>query len=332
MITLFSKCGANCAQCPSYKNNLITEEDRQNCSQGWHTYHRFRLKPEKLIACDGCQPIGKNGNGTRYISCIVRRCALHNEVETCAHCAAYPCEVLTSRVLGNEWVNDLVERVGEIPEDDYNVYVEPYLAIPHLDAIRSSLDPGSIMAIQPISIKPRLAAYPPALESTQGYESIYQLLQNLNIPFTGLSYAQAEKQKEKRSHILKILYSFGLFGELDENMNALLLDHKIYLAQKIHSNYDRVCSYFNFLEGHGVHCEVIPLNEDRWLTPTRALRRQGVRETAPPWVMKMSCDESIGGVETLRTLRNYASVLDEAYGRTAYRRFARADLSVMLRS
>jgi hypothetical protein len=199
-----------------------------------------------------------------------------------------------------------------------------------LEAIRSSLDPGGIVEIKTISTKPRLAAYPPELETAADPKSVYQLIQNVNAPIRGLSYAQAETQKETRLHILKILWCFGLFGELDENMDALLLDHKVYLAQKIHSNYDRVRSYFGTLDGWGVNCEVIPLKEDGWLTPTRALRRQGIRESTPPWVMKMSFDESIGGAQTLSALQTYTAALVDAFGKTAYRRFARADLTVLL--
>jgi hypothetical protein len=330
MDRMYSKCGTYCSQCPSYKDNLLTDEDRRKCSQGWYTYHGFRLKPEKLIPCDGCQPVGENGNGTRYINCIIRRCALHNEIETCAHCSDYPCEVLTSRVLGEEWLADLVKRLGEIPDEDIEVFVEPYVVMPHLDAIRSSLDPGDIIKIKPCSINPRLAAYPPELESAAGFESVYQLLKDINAPITGLSYALAETQKERHSHILKLLWTFGLFGEFDGNTNVILLDHKIYLAQKIHSGYDRVCGYFDILDAYGVHCEVIPLVGDRWLTQKRALRRQGIRETAPPWVMKMYASERIGGIETLKSLQAYTTALDDAFGKSAYRRFARADMAVMV--
>ena len=328
MVAIFSKCGNNCTLCPSYKDNLLTDADRGNCSQGWYTYHGFHLSPGKLIACDGCQPVG--GNGTRYINCLLRRCALHNAVETCAHCAAYPCETLISRVLGEEWAADLLDRLGEIPGDDYLVYIEPYLSLPHLESIRESLDPGEIVNIIPVSLKPRLAAYPQELVSAKALQAVYELIQEMNTPCIGLSYAQAEVQKGMRSHLLKILWCFGGFGEFEEEGNALLLDHKIYLAQKIHSSHDRVQGYFETLGGYGVHCKVIPINEDRWLTPTGALRRQGARDPSPPWVMKMSFDDRIGGGETLSALQAYSTALMDAYGKTAYRRFVRADFSVML--
>ena len=199
---LYSKCGTNCTQCPSYKDNLLTDDDRHHCTQGWYTYHGFRLKPEKLIPCDGCQPIGENGDGTRYISCIIRRCALHNEIETCAHCSAYPCEVLIGRVLGDEWLDGLRKKMGEIPEDDFRIFVEPYLVMPNLEKIRNTLTPGEIMEFKAITIKPRLVAIPQELESIPGLQAVYRLLEEMNAPLCGLTFAQAERQKEKHTHLL----------------------------------------------------------------------------------------------------------------------------------
>jgi hypothetical protein len=110
------------------------------------------------------------------------------------------------------------------------------------------------------------------------------------------------------------------------------LDHKAYLAQKIHSSYDRILDYFETLAGFGVHCQVTPLREENWLTPTtRSLRRQGARETSPPWVMEMIIDERIGGVKILNALQRYASDLDKAFGKAAYRRFGRADMQILIR-
>jgi hypothetical protein len=239
--------------------------------------------------------------------------------------------VLTSRVLGEEWLDRLFGKLGKILEDDYKVYVEPYLVMPILDGVRARLDPDNIKEINEIVIKPQLTAYPVGLESGTGYGTLYQLLQNLNTPVAGISYAQAETQKERRMHILKILWTFGLYGKFNNERNCLLLDHKTYLAQKIHSNYDRVQNYFETLAGLGVHCEVIPLKEGNWLTPKRALRKQGVHEASPPWVMKMTIDEGIGGVTVIEALRQYASDLNETFGRTAYRRFGRADMRIMRR-
>jgi hypothetical protein len=224
----------------------------------------------------------------------------------------------------------LIERLGEIPEGDYTVYVEPYMGIPHLDAVRAALDPGDIKKLKEITITPRLAAFPAGLESAPGFENLYSLLKIVNSHVDGLSYAQAETQKEKRTHILKILWAFGSFGKFNNERTHLLLDHKIYHAQKIQCYYDRVSGYFETLAYLGVQCEVIPLTENNWLTPTGALRSQGIRETSPPWMMRMSMDESAGGVTVMVALQKLAIALDEEFGKTAFRRFGRAEMQIML--
>ena len=174
----------------------------------------------------------------------------------------------------------LIERLGEIPEGDYRVFVEPYLVMPHLEEIRATLGPGEIKELKAIVIKPRPAAFPAGLESAPGFENLYRLLKGVDSPVDGLSYAQAETQKERRTHIFKILWAFGLYGAFNSERDDLQLDHKIFLTQKIHSSYDRVLSYFETLANLGVHCEVVPLRDKNWLTPTRALRRQGARESS----------------------------------------------------
>jgi hypothetical protein len=330
MKTIYSKCGTICTQCPSYVDNLVTSEDRERCSDGWYTYHGFKFSPEKLVVCDGCQPVVEDGDGRRYISCIIRRCARHNGVETCAHCADYPCDTLTSRVLGNTWVVELEERLGEIPQEDFDLFVEPYLGLVHLEAIRSDLHPCDITPIKPISIKPSTAAYPPALDSDEGVSAIYQLVQRLNTTQSGLTYVQAERHKEVRAYFLKLLWAFGLHGEFRGDGSCLVLDHQDYLAQKIEGHFDRVKKHFEALAEHGVDCEIVPLIEETMLTPTGYLRRQRSRDPGPPWEVKLTFLEDTGGNEVLAALQTYAKALHEAYGKTAYRRFARADMGVLV--
>ena len=42
---LYAKCGNHWSQCPSFRENLVTDEDRQWCSDGWLKYHGFRYSP-----------------------------------------------------------------------------------------------------------------------------------------------------------------------------------------------------------------------------------------------------------------------------------------------
>lgn len=328
MKDLFSKCGCNCGRCPSYKENLQTGEDRQRCSDGWRKYLGFRLSPDKLRLCDGCQT-PDDENPVRYQSCYVRKCALKNSVATCAHCSGYPCEDVPKVSLSADARARTAARLGTpIPEEDYLTFIEPYEGLKHLDEIRASLAPEDIVEMTRVSVRPRIIDFPDDLSFSKAeppaFEALHRLLAAVEA-VDGVSYARQAVLKKRRRHLLKILWAFGLFGELEEEGGShLVIDSETYLAQKIQSNYSRVKDYFKALEGYGVHCEHVPLTEKGWLTPTEALRKEG-------WFIKVSFDEDAGGVPALKALQSYTARLDEKYGKGAFRRFSKADMRVLRR-
>jgi hypothetical protein len=325
MKDLFSKCGCNCGRCPSYKKNLQTDEDRQRCSDGWHRYLGFRLSPGKLRSCDGCQA-PDDENPVRYQNCYVRRCAIGNGVETCAQCSGYPCEDVPRVSLAADARERTAARLGTpIPEEDYLAFIEPYEGIKHLDEIRASLGPEDIVEMTKVSVKPRITGFPDDLpfpkEETSAFEALHRLLAAVE-SVDGVSYARQAALKKRRRHLLKLLWAFGLFGELEEEGGShLVMDSETYLSQRIHSSYSKVKDYFKALEGYGVHCEHVPLAEEGWLTPTGALRKSG-------WCMKMSFDDAAGGVSALNALQSYAARLGEEYGQRAFGYFSKADMRV----
>jgi hypothetical protein len=328
MKDLFAKCGCNCGRCPSYKGNLQTDEDRQRCSDGWHKYLGFRLSPGKLRLCDGCQA-PDDENPVRYQSCSVRKCAVGNGVETCAHCSGYPCEdVKNLHEIQRAGAKErIAARLGApIPEEDYLAFIEPYEGLKHLDEIRTSLGPEDIVEMTKVSVKPSIVDFPEDLpfskEETSAFEAVHRLLAAVEST-EGVSYARQAALKKRRQHLLKMLWAFGRFGELkEEGGSHLVIDSQTYLAQGIHSGYSRLKGYCKTLEGYGVHCEHVPLEEEGWLTPTGALRKEG-------WCMKMSFDDNAGGVSALKALQSYTARLDEKYGGRAFRSFSKGDMRVL---
>jgi hypothetical protein len=325
MKDLFSKCGFRCGHCPSYKENLQTGEDRQRCSDGWEKYHNFRFSPEKLRRCDGCQ-VPDDENPVLYISCIIRRCAIKNGVETCAHCSAYPCEVLIKRTPGPDWQEKIVARLKTLtPEKDYSVFVEPYEGIKHLDEIRASLSPEDITEMSRVSARPKIVDFPESFSTEEiPYKSLHELIGIVETK-SNVSFAQKEVLKKRREHLMKILWAFGLNGEFKDS--SLVIDSTTYITQKIHSNYEVLKDYFNTFKEYGVHCELIPLKEEKygkkgWLTPTGALRKTG-------WFMRMSFDDGAGGVPALKALQSYAAHLDKKYGTKAFTYFSKADMHIL---
>ncbi len=328
MKDLFSKCGCNCGRCPSYKKNLQTDEDRQRCSDGWHKYLGFRLSPDKLRPCDGCQA-PDDENPVRYQSCYVRKCAVRNGVETCAHCSGYPCEdVKNLHEIQRAGARDrIATRLGtRIPEEDYLAFIEPYEGIKHLDEIRASLGSEDIVEMAKVSAKPRIIDFPNDLpfskEEFSAFEALHRLLATVGCA-EDVSYARQAALGKRRRHLLKILWAFGLFGEPKEKGGShLVVDSETYSAQKIHSSYSRVKDYFKALEEYGVHCEHVPLMEEGWLTPKGALRKEG-------WFMKMSLDDDAGGLSALKALQSYTARLNEEYDGRAFGYFSKADMRVL---
>ena len=323
MKDMIAPCGTNCSRCPSYKENLLTDEDRQRCSDGWSKYLGFSLSPGKLLLCDGCQT-PDDENPVRYINCNKRKCALFNGVETCAHCSAYPCQVFGSSDPGVTREQAEARVGGAISEEAYLTFVEPYESIRHLEELRASLDQGDIVEMKPVSFEPRVADFVSDLsvQEKAAYESLHGLISRVGAA-DGISYAWREVLKKQRRHLLKILWAFGCSGELEEEGGPhLVLDSEAYLAHKIHSNYLVLKDYCKALGEYGVRCEHVPLEAEGWLTPTVALRKGG-------WYMRMSFDDDAGGVPALNALRTYAARLDEAFGKNAFRRFSRADMQVL---
>jgi hypothetical protein len=317
---LYAKCGNVCSRCPSFKANLQTTEDRIQCSAGWEKYLGFRLKPTTLRACDGCQyPDSKKP--TRYINCRTRKCAVFNGVLTCAHCSAYPCKYLPHMESASR--EKIEAHLGErIPDEDYLTFIEPYEWRKHLESIRASLAPEEIKEIKRVSYIPKTTPFPANLPERQAssFRNLHRLMTILGSE-EGIPYAKLDALKDDRAYALKLMWTFGLFGKLEEN--NLVIESKTYSAQKLYSGHSKVVNhYFKFLAGYGVHCELVPLKEKGWLTPGGALRHQG-------WLVKMTFDDAIGGVSTLKALISYADKLNRKRGKKAYGFFSKGDMEIL---
>lgn len=324
MKDVIAVCGANCSHCPSYKENLKTDEDRKRTSDGWHKYLGFRLNPENLLRCDGCL-MPTEENPVRYFKsgCYLRKCAEKNGAETCAQCSGYPCEDL--RLHEAPYTREVIaQRLGisqnEIPEKDYVTYIEPYEGIKHLDAVRSSLAPEDIVEMsKPSPKKPKpFPELPFSQEETRAFQSVYQLLADV-IAITGDTHARETVFEKRKKYLLKLLYVLGLSGELKDDM--ITIDSESYLTQlkgvPFYSDSEAIKERFKMLQEFGVHGELVPV-EKGWSTPKGALRKTG-------WYIKMSFD-SIGGVPTLKALQKYVRTLNRKYGKKGYRYFSKADM------
>jgi len=326
MEELTAKCGCSCSHCPSYKENLKTAADRKRCSRGWEKYFQIKIKPEKLRLCDGCS-IPDQARKEYYLNCRVRRCANFNGVKNCAYCSAYPCQdVLTVHSVQKPGARERIEeRLGHrIPQNDYLFIVEPYEGIKHLDEIRGTLKSVDIVEVIPVSKVPQTVPFPEEMpfnkKAKSAYRKIHGIISSVEVG-ENVSCARLTEMVKNRKNILKLLWTFGLYGESVKGGEFLILSSEKYSAQKIASYQTKAQELILILGRYGLECEIVPLDDRVWRTAGGALRREG-------WLMKMSAKKGLNQ-EIFRALKNYAELLNKKYGKHAFRYFAKADMRVL---
>jgi len=332
MRDLFSKCGANCGRCPAYRENIRTDGDRQRCSDGWHKYLGARVRPDR-IRCDGCQTPDTEKPALIARNCNIRKCAFINAIQTCAHCTVYPCEDLERLAATIDATEIAAGLAAPIPTNDYLSFVEPYELLKHLQAIRATLAPEDLAEPNPPQpFRPKTVEFPAKLpmsdEETSALRALHRTLKTINA-VDAESHAMQVRLKARRRYFLRLLWTFGLVGELENDGGLrLVLDCDTYYDQKLPGHYDTVVNrYFEVLKDYGIHCEHIPLGEG-WLMPSGWMRRRS-KSWSAGWLATMAFGNEAGGESGLRALRVYAAALHEKYGERAYRYFSRADMRVL---
>jgi hypothetical protein len=329
MKDLFAKCGFNCGHCAAYKENAKTEEDRQRGSDGWKKYYNFRLSLDRMY-CDGCQVPDEENPVLLNPACLIRKCALINRVETCAHCSEYHACMHELRIFSLDISRKKIEaRIGTlIPEEDYLAFVEPFEHLNHLDQIRASLKPKDVVKAEVSTLMPSITDFPGELpfskKKMSAFKALYQLLAAV-ASTSGDTYAQQVELKKRKDYLFKLLWTFGLYGELkEENGSRLVMDSKTYYAQKLPGHLRTVALNLELIKRYGAQGEIVSLTKEKygkkgWLTPMAWLRKKG-------WFIKMSFDDKAGGGPALRALKDYAAKLDEIYGQKALKYFKKADM------
>jgi len=274
--------------------------------------------------CDGCQTPDEKNPVLLNPRCIVRKCAMTNDIVNCAHCSKYPCEDLSPDVDRKR----IEARLGSpMPEEDYLAFIEPYEGNKHLGKIRALLKPENIVNPKVPAPQTRIVDFPDDLslpkEETSAFQTLHKLLVDIK-SLSGDTYARQAALKKRIQWILKFLWAVGLFGKLGNSYIAV--DGEKISAQKIPywMDLDIVRRHLEILKGFGVHCEHVPLTRQKssWLTARGHLREKG-------WFIRMSFDSKAGGIATLKVLKRYATRLDEKYGKKAFRYFSNVDMQVL---
>jgi len=196
--------------------------------------------------------------------------------------------------------------------------------IKHLDEIRRSLQSGDIVEMIPVSKGPKIISFPEkipfSIKEKSAYQKIHEILSSIEVA-ENISYARSTELEKNRKKILKLLWAFGLFGELENGGESIILGSEKYSAQKIASYHTKVQEYILILKRYGLDCEIIPIINKVWRTEKGGLRSEG-------WCMKMFSKEN-KDKELFKALKNYTKLIDEKYGENAFRYFAKADIRIL---
>ena len=94
MPKLLAICGLDCATCPAYiAHNTHDRALQEKTAKEWAVQFTFDFTPE-MIDCVGCTAAGGPHIG-HCAECEMRKCGLSKKVDNCAHCAEYPCAVIS---------------------------------------------------------------------------------------------------------------------------------------------------------------------------------------------------------------------------------------------
>jgi hypothetical protein len=115
---IIARCGYRCDLCPAFISNTKSFGDKKITSEKWEQYFGFYFPPEK-INCPGC--IGDNL--TLDAGCPVKPCVIEKGLTNCAFCADFGCDKLKTRM---DALGETLNKLDEIPEDDYQKYIRPY--------------------------------------------------------------------------------------------------------------------------------------------------------------------------------------------------------------
>ncbi|MDD3731160.1 MAG: DUF3795 domain-containing protein [candidate division Zixibacteria bacterium] len=134
MKDIIARCGYRCNLCLAYRENNRGSEDQVRFSDGLMKYYGYYLPIEKCF-CDGC--LAKDGDAIQLVDpgCKVRACVIEKDLENCACCDDYPCDMLKAKFIHGDIVMKKLEF--PMPPEDYDIFVKPYESQAVLDAIHA---------------------------------------------------------------------------------------------------------------------------------------------------------------------------------------------------
>ncbi|PNX52884.1 MAG: hypothetical protein BV458_07350 [Thermoplasmata archaeon M9B2D] len=342
MTDIISKCGNLCSICPWGK--WIRENQQPD------EWEIFAEEVKKYVGyvpaknpCQGCQTpddkLAKNVGVHNFLrGCAARKCAFDNEIINCAYCSRYPCDQIDALNRGNRREEAEKRIGGPIPDDKYEAYVRVFEGKKTLDAVRSNLKPDEIQEVKTLELKPpRITPFPNITSKREEleYKTLHQVLSQIMNSKLGLKDADTLAGKElldRRQNILnRLLWIAARYGELQGfhlSLDAITINTHKKGTSGFPTTESGWLRWLKIISEAGIKgkMEYANINKSDLISPIGWLRDRIPGTNDPAWWLKISFGDSLGGINTLRTLCSYASEIDERFGKQAYGRFKKADM------
>ena len=247
------------------------------------------------------------------IVCRIGRCVAFNELESCAHCATFPCEDQVSGAY----------HAG-MTEENINYHV---VVLERLAQVRAGLPQDAIKPPKPLKpAKTKTVDFPDRVNlpetERQALRVVHQLLVQLITCGAAKTYVARIIAEDYRPHFLDALWQMGLYGELRVGPRPHLW------AEKDHSR------------KLGLPMPDSPQDMSRFGGPYVVVDNVLKKSTSPRnWEIKLSLAGDHDGLDALQALQKYVRTLCEVYGKPewkgshryagkAYEYFSTADMTV----
>jgi hypothetical protein len=73
----------------------------------------------------------------------------------------------------------------------------------------------------------------------------------------------------------------------------------------------------------------VPIDKSKLTTPTGALREKIPGSNDPSYYLDVTFSKKLGGIDTIKLLQSYAIELESKYGKKAFSKFIKADMSYL---
>ena len=103
MDVMIAYCGLKCDSCPIHIATLEQDKSRQetmreSIAEQCNKIYGMNLQFKDINDCDGCRAnTGRLFSGC--LNCEIKKCSIEKNVESCAFCSDYTCELLEKHFL-----------------------------------------------------------------------------------------------------------------------------------------------------------------------------------------------------------------------------------------